>query len=236
MLTPAQLRELVRRAFRAPPPASGSREQQLDRAFLSLRLLAEQVALHEASSSCTTEGVHVEVRRAAACVRCALFAGAGAAGTTSTAQARPPAMPAPGPACPWLATSATAPMPSAPFVHTLQVTTAHMGSQAELDPMYDEEEDGPSKKEYFTYRIRVSNLGWGSLLLATGGLACCCTWPACCARRCCLKFARRCCLRFYTLVLPAPLCMRAWHSGTCCCGMHRACCTWPATRALCGQN
>lgn len=32
-------------------------------AFESLRLLAEQIALDEATSSCTTEGVHVEVRK-----------------------------------------------------------------------------------------------------------------------------------------------------------------------------
>lgn len=31
-------------------------------AFESLRLLADQVALDEATSSCTTDGVHVEVR------------------------------------------------------------------------------------------------------------------------------------------------------------------------------
>ncbi len=42
-------------------------------AFESLRLLADQVALDEATSSCTTEGVHVEVRvccTAAICCPC----------------------------------------------------------------------------------------------------------------------------------------------------------------------
>lgn len=51
---------MVRRAFRHPP-AGSSREEQLDRAFASLRLLAEQVHMQECSSSCTSEGVHVEV-------------------------------------------------------------------------------------------------------------------------------------------------------------------------------
>ena len=41
----------------------------------------------------------------------------------------------------------------------LQVSTAHMGSQAELDPLYDEDDDGAPKKHYWTYRIRVSNVG-----------------------------------------------------------------------------
>ncbi|PRW20169.1 hypothetical protein C2E21_9247 [Chlorella sorokiniana] len=99
VLTPAHLRELVRRTFRAPPPEEGGRARQLDQAFESLRLLADQVALDEATSSCTTDGVHVEV------------------------------------------------------------STAHMGSQAELDPLYDDEDDGSPKKHYWTYRIRVSNLG-----------------------------------------------------------------------------
>ncbi|KAI7840000.1 hypothetical protein COHA_006265 [Chlorella ohadii] len=68
-------------------------------AFESLRLLADQVALDEATSSCTTEGVHVEV------------------------------------------------------------STAHMGSQADLDPLYDEDDSGAPEKHYWTYRIRVSNVG-----------------------------------------------------------------------------
>lgn len=42
----------------------------------------------------------------------------------------------------------------------VQVSTAHMGSQADLDPLYDEEDDdGAPKKHYWTYRIRVSNVG-----------------------------------------------------------------------------
>lgn len=60
-LSPAALRGVVRRAFRAPPPGS-SLEEQLDRAFQGLRLLAEQIRMQECSSGCETEGVHVEVR------------------------------------------------------------------------------------------------------------------------------------------------------------------------------
>lgn len=113
VLTPARLRDLVRQAFRAPPPAEGGRDRQLDQAFESLRLLAEQIALDEATSSCTTEGVHVEV------------------------------------------------------------STAHMGSQADLDPLYDEDDDGAPKKHYWTYRIRVSNLGTETVqLLARHWLIC----------------------------------------------------------------
>ncbi|KAI3430609.1 hypothetical protein D9Q98_005201 [Chlorella vulgaris] len=60
-LPPPELRALVSRCFRHPP-ASSSREEQLDRAFLSLRLLSEQVHMHcHCSSSCETEGVDVEV-------------------------------------------------------------------------------------------------------------------------------------------------------------------------------
>lgn len=60
-LTPADLRAAVRRAFRHPP-AGASREQALDAAFASLRLLGEQQQLAEATSTAVTEGVHVEVR------------------------------------------------------------------------------------------------------------------------------------------------------------------------------
>lgn len=40
----------------------------------------------------------------------------------------------------------------------VDVTTCFVGSQKELDVMYDEEEDGPPKY-YYSYRIRVTNLG-----------------------------------------------------------------------------
>jgi len=43
-LSPAELRALVTRCFRQPP-ADSSKEQQLDWAFLGLRLLAEQIQL-----------------------------------------------------------------------------------------------------------------------------------------------------------------------------------------------
>lgn len=41
----------------------------------------------------------------------------------------------------------------------VDVTTCFVGSQKELDAMYDEDEDGPPKY-YYSYRIRVTNLGY----------------------------------------------------------------------------
>lgn len=56
----------MQRAFRHPP-AGASREQALDAAFASLRVLGDQVALQEATSTAVTQGlVHVEVRCCAA--------------------------------------------------------------------------------------------------------------------------------------------------------------------------
>ncbi|EFN52001.1 hypothetical protein CHLNCDRAFT_139531 [Chlorella variabilis] len=89
-LSPADLRQLISRAFRQPP-AGSSREEQLDRAFQSLRLLSDQIHMQ-------AQGVHVEV------------------------------------------------------------TTAYVGRQSDLDPTYEKEE-GVADKHYFTYRIRVSNCG-----------------------------------------------------------------------------
>ena len=71
--------------------------------------------------------------------------------------------------------------PASPSAHHLlplatpivQVSTAHMGSQADLDPLYDEDDDGAPKKHYWTYRIRVSNLGCGRREL------CCLQSPPC---------------------------------------------------------
>ncbi|PSC74841.1 Co2+ Mg2+ efflux [Micractinium conductrix] len=40
----------------------------------------------------------------------------------------------------------------------VEVTTAHVGSQGELDPTFDPDEEGP-EKEFYTYRVRVSNCG-----------------------------------------------------------------------------
>ncbi|KAL4451199.1 hypothetical protein ABPG77_009271 [Micractinium sp. CCAP 211/92] len=94
--SPAQLRALITRCFRQP--AGASKEEQLDQAFTSLRLLSDQIHMQECSSSCQTEGVHVEV------------------------------------------------------------TTAHVGSQEDLDPHYEPEE-GQGPKQYYTYRVRVSNCG-----------------------------------------------------------------------------
>lgn len=62
-LTPAELRQVVRRTFRAAPAHGGSAADGLDRAFQSLRLLSQQVAHQQASSCAETQGVHVEVRR-----------------------------------------------------------------------------------------------------------------------------------------------------------------------------
>lgn len=41
----------------------------------------------------------------------------------------------------------------------MEVTTAYVGRQSDLDPTYEKEE-GVADKHYFTYRIRVSNCGW----------------------------------------------------------------------------
>lgn len=68
-----------------------------------------------------------------------------------------------------LSAASTIRHPASPSTHHLlplatpivQVSTAHMGSQADLDPLYDEEDDGAPNKHYWTYRIRVSNLGCG---------------------------------------------------------------------------
>lgn len=95
--TPAELRALVARCFRHPPEGSG-REEQLDRAFQSLRLLGDQIHMQGCSSSAETEGVHVEV------------------------------------------------------------TTAFIGGAGDVDPSYEEEEGVPEKL-YYTYRVRVSNVG-----------------------------------------------------------------------------
>jgi hypothetical protein len=86
----------VRRAFRRPPAADAD---PLDRAFPSLRLLGEQMHMARCSSSCTTDGVRVDV------------------------------------------------------------TTSFIGRQSDLDPTYDQDDDDAPPKYYFTYRIRVSNLG-----------------------------------------------------------------------------
>lgn len=42
----------------------------------------------------------------------------------------------------------------------VEVTTAYVGAQAQLDPTYEAEEGVP-QKQYFTYRIRVSNCRYG---------------------------------------------------------------------------
>lgn len=63
--------------------------------------------------------------------------------------------------------------PPAPAARLPQVSTAHMGSQADLDPLYDEDDSGAPEKHYWTYRIRVSNVGYVGGAATT---ACRCTW------------------------------------------------------------
>lgn len=41
----------------------------------------------------------------------------------------------------------------------IDVTSAYVGTQKDIDDTYDEIEDGPLK-HFYTYRIRVSNNGW----------------------------------------------------------------------------
>ena len=43
---------------------------------------------------------------------------------------------------------------------TVEVTTAYVGTRSEIDPTYesDNDEEGP-KKYYYTYRVRISNVG-----------------------------------------------------------------------------
>jgi hypothetical protein len=41
----------------------------------------------------------------------------------------------------------------------VDVCSAFVGTQADLDPTYDPESDNNPPKLYFTYRVRVSNLG-----------------------------------------------------------------------------
>lgn len=41
----------------------------------------------------------------------------------------------------------------------IDVTSAYVGTQKDIDDTYDEVEDGPLK-HFYTYRIRVSNNGW----------------------------------------------------------------------------
>ena len=40
----------------------------------------------------------------------------------------------------------------------VEVTTAYVGPQSDLDPTYEPEE-GVAMKHFFTYRIRISNVG-----------------------------------------------------------------------------
>ncbi|GAB4815343.1 hypothetical protein N2152v2_002389 [Parachlorella kessleri] len=41
----------------------------------------------------------------------------------------------------------------------VEVTSAFMGRESELDPMYEEPEDAEDEKHLFTYRVRISNVG-----------------------------------------------------------------------------
>lgn len=43
----------------------------------------------------------------------------------------------------------------------VEVTSAYVGPQEQLDPTYEAEEGVP-QKQYFTYRIRVSNCRYAS--------------------------------------------------------------------------
>jgi len=46
----------------------------------------------------------------------------------------------------------------------VEVSTSHVGTQADLDPLYEEEEGVP-QKSFYTYRVRVSNCGWAGRFL-----------------------------------------------------------------------